>query len=112
MRWFKVLFLALVSTLFIYQSIVDNPSVCGSIGSIENHCLYHISDADHSEKDHTDTDHICVNCPCNFMLAPQVSLAIRLIYIDIHKIYLHIFPIPVPKTIYPETLIRPPRLPK
>lgn len=111
-RWFLKLFLKAFVILFIanfgYQKIVDNEAVCGALGIAEEHCPYATHIPGHTTED---SDHVCIDCPCNLTLFVSWDLYVARVYSRLSVLF-YTSPMPVVLAYeLPIRLFRPPRNP-
>ncbi|MCB1156725.1 MAG: hypothetical protein H7A25_03155 [Leptospiraceae bacterium] len=112
MKAFTKFIIFLLLILFTYQHYADSSIFCGEVGDVEDHCAFSIHnllpDSEH-DRDSEECEHICINCPCNFIYFSNVSLYLNKIYTrellsyriyDLKDTYFFL---------YKEKLIRPPR---
>ncbi len=105
---FKVFVISFL-LIFGFQRIIDNECICGGIGISENDCVFSIHSETSDSKDHTE-EHVCINCPCNYILISYSNLYLNKIYTQktISYIVLPIFT--AVNFDYLLNLIRPPRI--
>ncbi|PKA03396.1 hypothetical protein CH375_17245 [Leptospira ellisii] len=102
------LFVIILVLNFTSQKVIDNDAVCGDIGSNEDHCpfaIQHPDDHGHEEE----SDHVCVNCPCNLTLFVSWDLYLTRIYKNLSVLYYSISNPVVIAYEDPIRLFRPPR---
>lgn len=94
-------FAVLLISLFLFQKTIDNEILCGDIGGVENTCPY--SDSDH------ESDHICINCPCNSLFSARPEMSVP-------DIQISFLTVSVPRELFPfpafslrSYLFRPPK---
>ena len=62
---------------------MDNECICGGIGVNENDCMFSAQSSSEHDTDHEKENHICVNCPCNYILISYSNLYLNQIYSQI-----------------------------
>jgi hypothetical protein len=67
----KNIFLTLFIVFFIFIKAIDNENICGEIGESESHCFF-------SQTGENESEHICVQCPCNGMVLWSSPLILEL----------------------------------
>ncbi len=94
-------FAVFIISLFLLQKTIDNEILCGDIGGVENTCPY--SDSSH------ESDHICINCPCNSLFSANPESAVT-------DIQISLLAVSVPRELFPfpafslrSYLFRPPK---
>lgn len=95
--------------IFSFQRIIDNECVCGGIGVSENDCVFSIHSESSSAQDHS-KEHVCVNCPCNYILISYSNLYLNKIYTQITISYVILPFFTAVNFDYLLNLIRPPRI--
>ncbi len=101
------IFLLSFIILFSFQRIIDNECICGGIGVSENDCIF----SNHSEtSDNSEHDHVCINCPCNYILISYSNLYLSKIYTHITISYIVSPLFTAINFDYLLNLIRPPRI--
>jgi hypothetical protein len=98
----KKIFLILFILFFIFIKAIDNENICGEIGESESHCFF-------SQLGEDESEHICVQCPCNGMVlwvSPlQLKFSLQFFPVEIlNKRYEKIYSNPELKSLF-----RPPR---
>lgn len=89
-------------SLFLFQKTIDNEILCGDIGGVENTCPY--SDSSH------ESDHICINCPCNSLFSAHPEMSVPEIQISFMTVSVPRELFPLPAFSSRSELFRPPKV--
>ena len=95
--------------IFGFQRIIDNECICGGIGVSENDCVFSIHSESSDSGEHA-KEHICVNCPCNYILISYSIFYLNKIYTQITISYIVSPLFTAVNFDYLLNLIRPPRI--